>query len=101
ALTFTVGTALLAGLLVLSARTLIAAIARLPRKRLPPVLWHGAAALTLPGARATSSIVALGMGTLVVLSIALIENALGQELQTALPRDAPSLFLLDIQPDQW
>ena len=101
ALGFAGGVSALAGLLWLGARGLTWAVARLPRQKLSPLLWHGAAALGRPSAGATGSIVALGMGTLVVLSIVLIQGTMGHEIAGALPRDAPSVFMLDIQPDQW
>lgn len=47
------------------------------------------------------AIVALGLGVLVVLGITLVEAGLSEELETALPTDAPSAFLIDIQPQQW
>jgi putative ABC transport system permease protein len=73
----------------------------LPRERLPVLAWQGAAALARPSAGTTGSIVALGMGTLVVLGITLIEGILASEVKSALPQDAPSVFLMDVQPDQW
>jgi putative ABC transport system permease protein len=101
ALFFSAGIAALAAVLWLAARGLMRAIASLPRQRLPVIAWHGAAALTRPSAGTTGSIVALGMGTLVVLGVALIEGVLAREVAHALPKDAPSVFLVDVQPEQW
>lgn len=101
ALVFAGGVTLVAALLWLSARGLLWAVGRLPRARLPPLVWHGAAALARPGAAAAGSVVALGMGSLVVLGITLIQSVLAREIVTALPQDAPSVFMLDVQPDQW
>jgi putative ABC transport system permease protein len=98
---FAGGVAGLAALLWLAARGLSWAVGRLPRARLPALIWQGAAALGRPGAGTTGSVVALGMGTLVVVGIALLQGILGTEIDQALPPDAPSVFLLDIQPDQW
>ncbi|HMI90288.1 MAG TPA: FtsX-like permease family protein, partial [Polyangiales bacterium] len=98
---FSGGVAALAAVLWLAARGLLRAIASLPRARLPVIAWHGAAALTRPSAGTTGSIVALGMGTLVVLGVALIEDVLAREVAQALPKDAPSVFLVDVQPEQW
>jgi putative ABC transport system permease protein len=92
---------LMAALLWASARGLLWAVGRLPRARLPALVWHGAAALARPGAAAAGSVVALGMGSLVVLGITLIQSVLAREIVTALPPDAPSVFMLDVQPDQW
>lgn len=101
ALAFTGGVVALTGVLLAGARVLIAVVARLPRASMPALLWQGSSALTRPGAGTTGSIVALGLGTLVVLSITLVEGVLGREIGAALPTDAPSVFLADVQPDQW
>ncbi|MET0286171.1 MAG: FtsX-like permease family protein [Polyangiales bacterium] len=98
---FSAGFAALAAVLALSARALVRALAGLRSARLPAWLWHGAAALQRPGSAAIGSMVALGLGTTVVLSMQLLQDTLDRDLAAALPRDAPSLFLLDVQPDQW
>lgn len=101
ALFFALGSASLAGLLWASARGLARLIARLPRPRGSVLVWHGLSAVARPGAGTTGSVVALGLGTLVVLTIALLETMLDRAIDTALPDKAPSAFLLDIQPAQW
>jgi len=101
ALAFAGGVVALAGLLWLGATALQRMVGLLPRARLPALLWQGAAALVRPGAGTTSSIVALGLGTLVVLAISLVEGIVDAEVRSALPTDAPSVFLADVQPDQW
>lgn len=98
---FSLAFASLAGLLALAARALVGSLAGLRSGSLPAWLWHGAAALRRPGSAAIGSMVALGLGTTVVLSMQLLQDALDRDLAAALPRDAPSLFLLDVQPDQW
>lgn len=98
---FAASVTLMAAVLWLSARGLLWAVGRLPRARLPALVWHGAAALARPGAAAAGSVVALGMGSLVVLGITLIQSVLAKEIVTALPPDAPSVFMLDVQTDQW
>jgi putative ABC transport system permease protein len=98
---FAGGVSLLAGLLWLGARALLWLIARLPRERMPALLWQGAAAIARPGAGAIGSIVVLGMGALVVLGLSLVQGVLAREIVDALPPDAPSVFMMDIQPDQW
>jgi putative ABC transport system permease protein len=98
---FAGGVSLLGMLLWLGARVLLWAIGRLPRERMPALLWQGAAAIARPGAGATGSIVVLGMGALVVLGLSLVQDVLAHEIVDALPPDAPSVFLMDIQPDQW
>lgn len=64
-------------------------------------LRHGLTALARPGAGTLAAVVALGLGTLVVLAMALVERHLVDELDADLPDDAPSAFLVDVQPDQW
>lgn len=89
--------------LALSAWLVRKAIGRLPRgRRGRGIGWrHGLAALTRPGAGTTSAIVALGLGVVVVLAMRLVESQLAGQLEHDLPADAPSAFLIDIQPDEW
>ncbi len=101
ALIFTGGLVVLIGLLALGARTLMRASRALPRERMHPYLAHGVAALSRPGAGTVGAVVALGLGVLVVLAMLLVEGRLAEELRTALPEEAPSSFLVDVQPDQW
>jgi putative ABC transport system permease protein len=82
---------------------LVRRMPRSPRTPLPGRVWmrHGLAAIARPGAGTVSAIVALGLGVLVVLGMSLVERRLSAQLATAIPPDAPSGFLIDIQPDQW
>ena len=89
------------GLLVGAAWLLTKAAHRWPRTSARIWLRHGLGALGRPGAGTMGAIVALGLGVLVVLGITLVETGLSEELETALPEDAPSAFLIDIQPQQW
>ncbi len=98
---FSAGLVVLAALLWGGARLASVASARLPRGRFGPYVEHGLAALSRPGSGTTGAIVALGLGVLVVVSMWLIESRLGRALRTALPEDAPSVFLVDVQPEQW
>ncbi|HVT58338.1 MAG TPA: FtsX-like permease family protein [Thermoanaerobaculia bacterium] len=98
---FTGGVAFAAAALSLGALAITRAVRRLPRRfaRLP--LRHGLAALARPGAATLSAIVALGLGVLVVLAMSLVERRLSRQFTRELPADAPNVFLIDIQPDQW
>ena len=95
------GLVALAALLWGGARLATGLSARVPRGRLGPYLEHGLAALARPGSGSTGAIVALGLGVMVVVSMFLIERRLDEALRTDLPEDAPSVFLVDVQPEQW
>ncbi len=97
---FTGGFVALALLLYLAARGLIGLARRVPRRALPPQLVHGITALTRPGAGTKGGIVALGLGTMVVTAVALVETRLQDAILAGVPRKAPSVFLVDIQPEQ-
>lgn len=98
---FTGGLLLLVGLLVLGARAAMWMATHLPRESLGVSLRYGLACLARPGAGTTATIVALGLGVHVISSMLLVENRLSRELRNGLPEDAPSVFLVDVQPDQW
>jgi len=88
--------------LSLGAWLITRSVRRLPRESLRrPWLRHGVAALARPGAPTFSAIVALGLGVLVVLGMSLVQRRLNEQLSAELPKEAPSAFLVDIQPAQW
>ncbi len=91
----------LTALLYGGARLAMMLSARLPRGKFGPYLEHGLAAIARPGAGTAGAIVALGLGVMVVLAMHLIEGRLSEALRDSLPKDAPSIFLVDVQPDQW
>lgn len=101
ALYFTGGIAVAALVLGLGARGLTWLAARTPREKLSAWLVHGVAALARPGAGTRGAVVALGLAVLAVTMVALVERRLVDRLRSDLPDDAPSVFLLDVQPDQW
>ncbi|MDX1631500.1 MAG: FtsX-like permease family protein [Thermoanaerobaculia bacterium] len=67
----------------------------------PVWLRQGGALMASPGGDLLPALVALGLGVLVVLSTVLVQGQLSRALETELPEDAPTAFLLDVQPDQW
>jgi putative ABC transport system permease protein len=77
------------------------AAARIPRRGLHPWLVHGISALARPGAGTVGAVVALGIGTMVVTAMWLVETRLREAILNQVPPDAPSMFLVDIQPDEW
>jgi putative ABC transport system permease protein len=64
-------------------------------------LRHGLASLARPGTAALSAIVAIGLGLLVVFATQEVQSQLRSRMEAEIPRDAPSAFFADIQPDQW
>jgi putative ABC transport system permease protein len=98
---FAGGLAATAAVLALAARGLILVVRRLPRLRLPLPLRYGLAALGRPGAPTVASVVALGLGAMVVVGMRTVEHGLTTRLRGDLPANAPTAFLIDIQPDQW
>jgi putative ABC transport system permease protein len=100
---FTGGVAVVTAALAAAAFLVSWGIRRLPRDvfSLRPWLRHGIAALARPGAAASGAIVALGLGVLVVLGMSLVERRITSQLEKELPANAPSAFLVDIQPAQW
>lgn len=97
---FTAGLLLSVGVLALGAWALTKGVGFLPRRSFPVWARHGLAALGRPGAVTFGTIVALGLGVLVVLALALTEGQLTRRLRSELPKNAPTAFLLDVQPDQ-
>jgi putative ABC transport system permease protein len=99
---FTGGVALVTAALAAAAFLVSWGVRKMPRDvALRPWLRHGLAALARPGAAAGGAIVALGLGVLVVLGMSLVERRVTAQLEKELPANAPSAFLIDIQPDQW
>ena len=98
---FAGGLAATALVLALGARGLILLVHRLPRLALPLPLRYGLAALGRPGAPTVASVVALGLGAMVVVGMRTVETGLTTRLRGDLPTNAPTAFLIDIQPDQW
>lgn len=101
ALVFTGGLAVLVAVLAGAAALASRLARRAPRAGLSPTLRHGVSALARPGAGVMGAAVALGLGTLVVVSLGLIGGRLEEELINGAPPDAPTVFLVDVQPDQW
>jgi putative ABC transport system permease protein len=90
-----VSAALLAGLALLLLRGV-----RLIGRRGGARVRIALANLHRPGAGAAGVVVALGAGLAVLTMVALIERNLAAEIGVRLPGRAPSLFLIDLQPDQ-
>ncbi len=65
-----------------------------------PTLRLALANLYRPGAPTTTVVLSLGLGLSVLVAIALLETNLRAQIDNGLPADAPSMFLVDIQPQQ-
>jgi putative ABC transport system permease protein len=86
-------------LLVVLARAVARAVRG--RGRLGGLAWRqGLANLTRPGGQSAGVIVALGVGVMLLVSIALLEASLGRQIDHEQRREAPSFFFVDVQPDQ-
>jgi len=70
-----------------------------PRAR--GLAWRqGLAGLDRPGGHTVRVVVALGLGVMLLVAIALLEANLGRQLAYEQKRDAPAFFFIDVQPDQ-
>ncbi|MEX2650100.1 MAG: FtsX-like permease family protein [Alphaproteobacteria bacterium] len=70
------------------------------RGHLGGTLRLAVAGLARPGAPTTAMVIALGLGLALLATVVLVEGNLRRALVEALPRAAPSFFVLDIQPEQ-
>jgi len=96
---FVVG-AVAALLLFRLAAAAVAALARrLPRPRRPG-LRLALTNLYRPGATTGSVVTSLGLGLTVLITIALIEGNLRNQVVEQMPEEAPGFYFIDIQPDQ-
>ncbi len=73
--------------------------AMIPRPR-RPLLRLALAALHRPGARATTLVVALGLGLTLFVLLAAIRTSIDANIQRTIPQRAPALFALDVPPEQ-
>jgi putative ABC transport system permease protein len=90
-----------AALVLLSAlgRTLALA-ARGARLARGPVLRQGLANLHRPGGQSAVVVVAVGIGVMLLVSVALLERGLLRQIDHERRREAPSFFFVDVQADQ-
>jgi putative ABC transport system permease protein len=98
---FAGGLVVAAAVLAGSAALVVRLVGRAPREWGPVALRHGLAALARPGSGTLGAVVALGLGVLTVVGMLLIQQRLSAQLDADLPAGAPTVFLVDIQPDQW
>jgi putative ABC transport system permease protein len=98
---FAVGLVVATAVLAAGAWLVVRAVGTTPREFSSVALRHGLAALARPGSGTLGAVVALGLGVLTVLGMYLVQGRMSAQLEADLPDDAPTVFLVDIQPDQW
>jgi putative ABC transport system permease protein len=87
------------GVLHVTASAMIRGARSLPRFQ--SLMWRQAVSnLHRPGSQTRTVIVSLGVGVMVILALHLVERNLLWEIGENVPKDAPSYFFIDIQPDQ-
>jgi putative ABC transport system permease protein len=64
------------------------------------VMRYGIANLHRPGRLITTVILSVGIGAMVLLTLAQVERSLTAEMKQNIPENAPSFFFIDLQPDQ-
>lgn len=98
---FSLGLVVATAALTLGAWGVVRMVGRVPREFGAVSLRHGLAALARPGSGTLGAVVALGLGVLTVLGMYLVQERLSAQLEADLPDKAPTVFLIDIQPEQW
>jgi putative ABC transport system permease protein len=61
---------------------------------------HAMRNLVRPGSQATSIMVAVGIGVMIIVTISLLEQSLIRQIGASRPVNAPTFFFIDLQPDQ-
>jgi putative ABC transport system permease protein len=90
-----------AALLLLVGLARVVALAARRKPRLTGLAWRqGVANLARPGGQTGGVVIALGVGVMLLVSVALLEASLGRQIDHEQRREAPSFFFIDIQPDQ-
>jgi len=64
-------------------------------------LRHGISALARPDSGTLSATVALGLGLMVLLAMVVVQGHLRDQLESGLPAEAPSVFLLGVSSEEW
>jgi len=96
---FVVGSAMALLAFRLAAEGVMAIARKLPRSR-NAKLRLAIANLHRPGAPTGSVVVSLGLGLTVLVTVALIEGNLSNQLNDTLRGEAPGFYFIDIQPNQ-
>ncbi|MGQ0812208.1 MAG: ABC transporter permease [Nitrospiraceae bacterium] len=86
-------------LLWLAAALLVRALRFVPAPRALSIR-HAIGNVHRPGTQATSVMMSIGIGVMVIVAVGLLERSLLQQIGDNRPTDAPTFFFIDIQPDQ-
>jgi putative ABC transport system permease protein len=78
----------------------LTSVGRAARFARSPVVRQGLANLQRPGAQAGGVVVALGVGVMLLVAVALLERSLLHQMDHERRREAPSFFFIDVQADQ-
>jgi len=97
---FAGGLGVVAGVGTLAARATAAGLGRAAHRVRRWWLRHGLAAVGRPGAGLVPAAVSLAIGVVVVLTTVLVEGRIFAQIAEEFPKNAPSAFVLDVQPDQ-
>ena len=102
---FVIGAFLSLSLFYLSARVVIFLAKKVSKNRKNrfldgPVFRLGLANLCRPGNPTISVVLSVGLGLSVMICTSLIEANLSKQINGDLPKEAPSMFFIDIQPSQ-
>lgn len=93
------GLILAVALLFGCARALVGGLRRLPRPA-SLSLRYAMGNIARPGGHSAGTLVAIGMSVIVIVTVALVEQALLRQVGETRPVDAPTFFFIDVQPDQ-
>ena len=86
-------------LLQVGAWALLHGLRKLPRPR-SFVIRQALGNVQRPGNYTRGMAVAIGVGVMVIVTVALVKSSLLVALGERIPKDAPTFFFIDIQPDQ-
>jgi len=64
------------------------------------VLRYGIGNLHRPGRLIATVVLSVGIGVMVLLTLAQVERSLTSQMKQNIPENAPSFFFIDLQPDQ-
>lgn len=86
-------------LLQVGVRVLLHGLRKLPRPR-SFVIRQALGNVQRPGNFTRGMAVAIGVGVMVIVTVALVKSSLLAALGERIPKDAPTFFFIDVQPDQ-